>query len=182
MTKQQKIIGGIVLGTIVIGGGYYLYSQYKKGQLAPGLPTPGLPQPAPSPDAPVSTPRYIPPAPDPGGSAAGAAPQFSANKVLRVGSRGNEVKMIQRAINDIYRDALGSSKRISVDGVFGSVETLPAVRALTGKDQTTYAEIKNIKRRAYTSKGLPDPYQSTSPSMDSVYQSINPIGYYLGFY
>lgn len=54
---------------------------------------------------------------------------INRNLVLKLGSRGEEVRLLQKILG------------VPADGIFGSGETLPALKSMAGVDQTTLSTI-----------------------------------------
>jgi len=148
-TKTKLILGGSVLVLGAAGVAWYLWDQ-RKPQIAPvappgvgNLPRPASANPLPAP-APSASPRPV-------------SVVFDPNKVLRVGSRGNEVWYIQRAMNDIFRVTNVPIVLETQTKIFGS-NTKKAVQKIMGTDSTTYKKVKAKKIAVYESKGLRNPY------------------------
>lgn len=105
LTKENKIIVGIgALGVAVLGFMFYRKKQQETAQEStPATETPAVQVPA------TTTPVK------------GAT--LNKNLILRVGSKGLEVRELQRLLG------------ITIDGVFGSKETLPALQKAKGVSQ-----------------------------------------------
>jgi hypothetical protein len=150
--------GKILLAGGLVAGGVLGFRYLKKRREAAQGPiyAGSVPGAAPAPPLPasiVSTPR--PSAPP--------TVQLNYNELLKRGSRGAMVKLVQRAANDIMRDVLKNPKRLDIDGAFGPA-TESVINILSGKKSITYNEMKALKKRMYIEKGLPDPYGTPSAS------------------
>lgn len=104
LTKENKIIVGIgALGVAVLGFMFYRKKQQENTQEAtPATETPTVQIPATKPTT-------------------GAT--LNKNLILRVGSKGLEVRELQRLLG------------ITIDGIFGSKQTLPALQKAKGVNQ-----------------------------------------------
>lgn len=83
---------------------------------------------------------------------------FDGNKLVDVGSKGQEVEYVQRAVNRVK--SLEGKEKITVDGIYGSSETKPAVVALMGKSKVSYNQVKDKVIAKYAAAGKPNPYLS----------------------
>lgn len=104
LTKENKIIVGIgALGVAILGVMFYRKKQQETAQEnEPATETPAV-------QVPATTPTQ------------GAT--LNKNLILKVGSKGIEVRELQRLLG------------VSIDGIFGSKETLPALQKSKGVSQ-----------------------------------------------
>ncbi len=73
--------------------------------------------------------------------AASGLTQLGNYATLKVGTKAEEVRWLQTYFNEKIAIP-GGKKTLKVDGIFGSSETLPAVKSVVGKSETNWAEFK----------------------------------------
>jgi len=154
-TRKRNWTPWIIGGGIVGFGGYLLW-RYNQAQKVVKVETP-----------PTVAPEYVAPAIP----AAASEPRTGKyDQVQKVGSSGEVVSMIQKAINDVLRDVKKSNVQLTVDGRFGSA-TKSALKGLTGSESISYNQMKAFKKLSYLKAGLPDPYTG-----QTMYEMIDPVG------
>lgn len=114
-------------------------------------------------------------------------PSFNADKTVTVGSRGDEVKTIQTALNNIIADAykiglkstpdaqrlpngltltpeqesrrktVANLPKLKVDGILG-MKTIAVIKTIMGASSTTYNKVKQKRIDFAKAYGLGNPY------------------------
>ena len=146
--NKKRLAWGVGL-TLAAGTGYFIYRGVKKRMLVKDMATGfqgGLVSGA-------SVPGSLQTA------AATTSDEWNPTKVLKKGDRGRMVKAAQNAIND-FLQASGSSKRLKVDGIFGS-QTESGFVTVIGKGYGSYNQLKAVKPSGIT---------GAIPSNESVYK------------
>lgn len=134
--NKGKTLFGILLGAVALGGGYFIYKQYRKrkekAQDVAGTPLEAVVSGA-IPIVAVSKPR-------------------NDNYPLAKGSRGDLVKRLQNAILKLDSSAL---PKFGADGLWGN-ETESALKRLNLPTViNSVTDIQNIEKKAAQFKGVP---------------------------
>jgi len=143
--KTPLIIGGVVVVLAGIGITYYIMSKNKKKEKEE---TPTYT------DVSVTIPsapsRYTPPYTPSGIKTSTATPTSSSKVLIKYGSRGSLVSILQRYLK-MFKEDLGNTgaKRDGVDGAFGS-KTANAAKKRLGKTVFTAADIEKMKKALNT--------------------------------
>lgn len=143
--KTPLIIGGFIVVLAGIGITYYVMSK-KKQKEEPQNPTYA--------DTSVSIPRvptrYTPPYTPSGIKTSTATPTSSSKVLIKYGSRGSLVMVLQRYLK-MFKEDLGrtGAKRDGVDGAFGP-KTANAAKKRLGKTVFTAADIEKMKKALNT--------------------------------
>lgn len=158
----------IGLGLAALGGAAYLL--YRQTRRAPGAISPGGAVNV----ATAPTVESVPTLPRVTQQAAQAAQNaINYDRVLKVGSKGNDVKLVQRAANDILRDVFNKpALSLQVDGVYGN-KTANIIKTLSGSSDISYNQMKALKTKLYLSKGLNNPYGAGSLTYDGAGSILN---------
>ncbi|MEQ3656526.1 MAG: peptidoglycan-binding domain-containing protein [Dokdonia sp.] len=145
MTKNKDllVVGGVI---VVLSGAaltYYLMTKKKeKKKLAQASATTTATAPIPRTTTTFTTPPFIPVSS--GSSSSSTRPVSTTSSIIKKGSRGTDVKILQRYLK-IYKEDLGRSgpKRDGVDGIFGP-KTARAAQKRLKKSAFTKADIAGM--------------------------------------
>ena len=139
LSNEDKVLMGA--GGLAILGLFFLWKKKQQQQKADELAN-YIPEPEPA-------------APSSGGGGSSSKPQQGAtldrNKLLKVGSKGLEVRELQRLLG------------VEIDGIFGSKETLPALQNAKGVSEISLNAFATLKKKVAKPLKIVSPPKVTLP-------------------